>query len=318
VARRASPALAGGAVWLSTLAVVAALAFLPGRVTAAAPAPAGFTDPVPIIPEIGLWVDGSARIGFAKKSGLVLWWGLEPSPAAAAVLDWHRVTYRIRAEVFRSDGKRVAKEETLVEPLHSDGARERGGFPTPLELVLAPGDYRIHLEGYPLVSAKDAGLDSVPRGTADVEVSVPEMNVGSAGWRLSDILLLDSVRKWEAGAAPERTWYDWVGHPCVSRTLVADTLKAYAGFEVLRSAEVVPRCGPGRCRVMFSVRDAQDGVVLQELRPVPEAGSLQPYMIPFSLGAFAPGAYTFEVEVFEGADLQVAARRRFRVVAPGP
>jgi hypothetical protein len=303
---------------LSVVAIMAVLVCLSRPSSAGAPEPAGFADPLAIIPEIGLWVDGSARIGFAKKGGVVLWWGLEPpAPAAGApAIEWRRVTYRIRAEAFRPDGGRVAKEETLIGPLQSDGASERGGFPTPLDLGLAPGRYRIHIEAYPLISAKSVGLDSVPRGIADVEMSVPEMNFGSHGWRVSDILFFSSLRKWEPGAASERTWYDWIGYPCVPRAFAADTTTAYVGFEVLRSAEVVPRCGPGRCRVVVTVRDAQGGIVQQELRPVSEAGSLQPYAVPFRPGALAPGRYAAEVEVFEGADLQTAVRRSFRVAAP--
>lgn len=317
-----SPAAARAETAADTLAAGVAGSAGAAPASAQKPAPTGFVDPVPLIPEIGLWVDGSARIGFAKKSGLMLWWDLE-APAigsgtagGAPRFDWRRVTFRIRAEAFRDDGKRMADDEALVEPQHSDGASERGGFPTPLDLVLAPGEYRIHLEGYPLIAARSAGLDSVPRGVADVEVTVPEMNVGSHGWRLSDVLFLDALRKWEPGAAPERTWSDRVIHPSASRVFAADTLTAYLAFEVLRSAEAVPRCGPGRCRVLITMRDAQDGVVQQEVRPVPEAGSVQPYVIAFRPVDLTPGSYTVEVEVFEAAELQVSVRRRFRIVAP--
>ena len=283
----------------------------------ATPGLAGFAAPVPILPAVGLWVDGSARIGYAKKSGVVLWWGLEPPAPGAGAVDWRRVTFRIRAEAFRPDGKRAARQEDLIEPLHSDGATERGGFPTPIDLVLAPGRYRLHLEAYPLISAQKVGLDSVPHGRADVEMVVPEMSVGSQGWRVSDILFLGTLRKWEPGAAPQRTWYDWVGHPNVSRVFAADTASAYAGFEVLRSSEVVPRCGPGRCRIVITVRDATGGVVQQELRAVPEAGSLQAYVVRFRPGELGPGEYAAEIEIFEGSELQATTRRGFQVTAGG-
>jgi hypothetical protein len=273
--------------------------------------------PVLVLPEVGLWVDALAQLGLAKRTGLVLWWGLGPAAetrgAGGRVLDWRRVTFRIRAEAFDERGKRADSEEALVEPLRNDGSEERGGFPTPLHLSLKAGRYHIHLEGYPLIPAQAAGLDSLPRGRAELDAVVPEMSGSSSGWRTSDILFFNSARKWEPGGSPQRSWYDWIVFPNASREFRADSASAYLGFEVLRSREVVPRCGPGACRVAILFLDAHGGVFQQELRPVPEAGSVSAYLIPFATDTLAAGPYTAEVQILEGPDLVASTSRQFRV-----
>lgn len=313
------PAWLRRTTWTLALAAASGLPAVP-RPAAEELERSGFDRAVELIPQVGLWADGSVEIGFAKKSGLVVWWGLTPPPPAPGkpAVDWQRVTFRIRAEAYEPSGKRVANEEALIEPLTSDGASTSGGFPTPLHLVLSAGEYRIHLEAYPLISAEAAGFDSALRGTADVQVSVPEMTVGSRGWRLSDILFLDSVRPWEAGSSPDRAWYDWVIRPNVARAFGVDTTTAYAAFELLRSAEVVPQCGPGMCRVVITVSDAGGGIVAQDLRAVPDAGVLQAYVVPFPTDSLAPGGYDAEIEVYDGPELRVSTRRGFRVVAARP
>src|SRR5262249_22981795 len=202
------------ASFLLTVAIVWWLAF-PAHARAAAsvdsPAPGtapdsasnaqGFEEPVSLIPEIGLYADAIAELGGTKKAGLVVWWNLEKSRATGhdARIDWSRVTFRIRAEAYDSTGKLRDKDEKLIDPLQSGPEGESGGFPARLRLQLKGGNYRIHLEAYPLISAKVAGLDSIPRGSADAKAIVPELSHRRTGWSIGGPLFLEASKKWEAG-----------------------------------------------------------------------------------------------------------------------
>jgi len=275
----------------------------------------GFDAPVEILPEIGLWVDGTAELGFAKKTGLVLWWNME-KPASAATparVDWSRVTFRIRAEAWDARGKRVDREERLVGPLRMDLQSESGGFPMPLRLQLKPGQYRIRLEAYPLISASAAGLDSVPHGRAEAIARVPDLSHQSRGWSIGDPLFLDAIRHWEPGAPNERTWYEWIVRPNPSRTLSSRGTSGQLAFEVVRSEEPIPRCGTNTCRVVITVRDSVQGIVLQELRPVPAPATVSAYLVPLDASGLSPGRYSVTIEVFEASVREAAIRRDFSV-----
>ena len=261
-------------------------------------------------------MDGTAELGFAKKAGLVLWWNLEKLPAAGSKpsrVDWSRVTFRIRAEAVDASGKQADREERLIGPLRLEPQAESGGFPTSLRLSLKPGMYRIRVEAYPLISAKAAGLDSVPHGKAEAMARVPDLSHGSRGWNIGDPLFLDSIRRWETGAPDERIWYEWVVRPNPSRTLTARGTSGQLAFEVVRSDEPIPRCGPNTCRVVITVRDSVQGILLQEIRPVPAPGTVSAYLVPIDASALAPGRYTVTIEVFEAAERQAAIRREFSV-----
>jgi hypothetical protein len=275
----------------------------------------GFEEPANLIPEMGLWADGIAELGYAKKTGLVIWWNLEKERATGhdAHLDWSRVTFRIRAEVYDSTGKQVGKEEKLIDPLQTGPEGESGGFPAPLRIALKTGTYRVHLEAYPLISASAAGLDSVPRGMADVKAFLPELSHRRVGWSIGDPLFLESVKKWEPGSSEDRTWYEWVIHPNPSRTLSAHGTTGHLAFEVVRSFETVPRCGGNTCRVVITVNDAQGGIVLQELRPVPDPATSSAYLVPLDASGLAPGRYSVTIEIFDATDREAAIRREFSI-----
>ena len=275
----------------------------------------GFEAPVALIPEVGLWVDGTAELGFAKKTGLVLWWNMEKAASApqASRVDWSRVTFRIRAEAWDARGRRVDREEKLVGPLRLELQAEKDGFPMPLRLALKPGKYRIRLEAYPLISAQAAGLDSVPHGRAEAIANVPDLSHRSRGWSIGDPLFLDSIRRWEPGAPDERTWYEWVVRPNPSRTLSGHGTSGQLAFEVVRSDEPVPRCGSNTCRVVITVRDSAQGIVLQELRPVPAPATVSAYLVPIDASALSPGHYSVTIEVFEASEREAAIRREFSV-----
>ena len=304
----------------------------PGTAPDSADQARGFEHPINIIPQIGLWVDGVVELGFTKKTGLILWWSLEKNRAPgdssgaagaapdssrlgreASRIDWSRVTFRIRADVYNTKGKRVEREEALIDPLQVGPEGEDGGFPAPLRVPLRAGDYRVHLEAYPLISASAAGLDSVPRGTAESTAHVIEISHRVLGWNISDPLFLDSVRRWEPGSPDERTWYDWVVRPNPSRTLSAQSKTGQLAFEVVRSYETVPRCGANTCRVVVTVNDAQGGIVLQELRPVPEPATASAYLVPLDASGLAPGRYSVTIEVFEAMQRQASIRREFSI-----
>jgi hypothetical protein len=227
-------------------------------------------------------------------------------------IDWRRVSFRVRADIGTRDGRSVAQREALVEPLRPE-ALESGGFPMAMHVPLAPGEYRIRLEAYPLISARDAGLDSLPRGIALVDARVPQAAAGEEGWRLGDVHVFRGVRRWEPGAPPERTWYEWIVAPSVSRTVAADTARAYLAFELSRDVDVVPRCGNNSCRIVVTVRDLEGAVRLQDLRPVPASGAVSAYLIPIEPGQLAPGDYEVLVEIFDGREAQTALSRTFRV-----
>jgi hypothetical protein len=274
----------------------------------------GFDAPVALLPDLGLWVDGTAELGFAKKTGLVLWWSLENVGAVkTSKVDWSRVTFRIRADVVDDHGKSIEREERLIGPLQMDLHAEQGGFPAPLRLSLKPGTYRVRLEAYPLISAKAAGLDSVPHGRAEAIARIPDFSHRSRGWGIGDPLFVDSIRRWEAGAPSDRTWYDWIVRPNPSRTLSTQGSKGQLAFEVVRSDEPVPRCGSNTCRVVITVRDSAEGIVLQEMRPVPAPATVSAYVVPIDASGLAPGRYTVTIEVFEAAEREAAIRRAFSV-----
>jgi len=275
----------------------------------------GFEQPVNLIPQLGLWVDAIAELGFAKKTGLVLWWNLEKERAAGptASVDWSRVTFRIRAQVYDTTGKQVAKEEKLVDPLQSGLEGESGGFPAPLHIPLKVGTYRVHLEAYPLISASAAGLDSVPRGEANAIAVVPEISHRHFGWSIGDPLFLESVKKWEPGSSDDRTWYEWVVRPNPSRTLSTRGKSGQLAFEVVRSYEAVPRCQGNTCRVVITVNDAQGGIVLQELRPVPDPATSSAYLVPLDASGLTPGRYSVTIEIFDAKDREAAIRREFSI-----
>jgi hypothetical protein len=271
---------------------------------------------VAIIPEIGLWVDGTAELGFAKKTGLVLWWNMEKTPGVASApsrVDWSRVTFRIRAEAWDARGKRVDREERLVGPLRIEQGAEHGGFPLPLRLALKPGTYRIRLEAYPLISAEAAGLDSVPHGRAEAIANIPDFSHRTRGWNIGDPLFLDSIRRWEPGAPDDRNWYEWIVRPNPSRTLSGHGSSGQLAFEVVRSEEAVPRCGTNTCRVVITVRDSAQGIVFQELRPVPAPATVSAYLVPLNATGLTPGRYTVTIEIFEAAEREAAIRREFSV-----
>ena len=275
----------------------------------------GFEQPVALIPEMGLWADAIAELGGTKKAGLVVWWNLEKERATAhdSRIDWSRVTFRIRAVAYDSTGKVRDKDEKLVDPLQSGPEGERGGFPARLRLQLKAGTYRVHLEAYPLISAKDAGLDSVPRGMADARAFVPELSHRRMGWSIGDPLFLESSKKWEPGSEDDRIWYDWIIRPNPSRTLSTHGKTGQLAFEVVRSFEAVPRCGANTCRVVITVNDAQGGIVLQELRPVPDPATSSAYLVPVDASGLAPGRYSVTIEIFEAKERQAAIRREFSI-----
>ncbi|HEV8480603.1 MAG TPA: hypothetical protein VGR66_07380 [Candidatus Eisenbacteria bacterium] len=275
----------------------------------------GFEHPVAIIPEMGLWVDGIAELGYAKKTGLVLWWNLEKERVTAhnSRVDWSRVSFRVRASVYDTTGKQVEKEERLVDPLQTGLEGEHGGFPAPIRIPLKAGVYRVHLEAYPLISASAAGLDSVPRGVADATAIIPELSHRRVGWSIGDPLFLESAKKWEPGSSDDRTWYDWTVHPNPSRTLSTHGKTGQLAFEVVRSFESVPRCGANTCRVVITVNDAAGGIVLQELRPVPEPATSSAYLVPLDASGLTPGRYSVTIEIFEAKEREAAIRREFSI-----
>jgi hypothetical protein len=275
----------------------------------------GFEQPVDLIPEMGLWVDAIAELGGTKKAGLVVWWSLEKDRATGhdARVDWAHVTFRIRAEAYNAAGKQIDKEEKLVDPLESGPEGESGGFPARLRIALKGGTYRVHLEAYPLISASAAGIDSVPRGSADVQAIVPELSHRRTGWSIGDPLFLESIKKWEPGSEDDRVWYDWIIRPNPSRTLSAHGKTNQLAFEVVRSFEAVPRCGANTCRVAITVNDAQGGIVLQELRPVPDPATSSAYIVPLDASGLAPGRYSVTIEIFEAKERQAAIRRDFAI-----
>lgn len=287
----------------------------PGTAPDSASDKQGFEQPVALIPEIGLWADAIVELGGTKRAGLVVWWSLEKGRASAqdTRIDWSRLTFRIRAQAFDSTGKQKDKDEKLVDPLQAGPEGESGGFPVPLRLQLKAGTYRVHLEAYPLISAKDAGLDSVPRGVADVVAFVPELSHRRVGWSIGDPMFLESVKKWEPGFPDDRTWYDWIIRPNPSRTFSAHGKSSQLAFEVVRSYESVPRCGANTCRVVITVNDAQGGIVLQELRPVPDPATSSAYLVPLDTSGLAPGAYSVTIEVYEAKERQAAIRREFSI-----
>ena len=275
----------------------------------------GFEQPVAIIPEMGLWVDGIAELGYAKKTGLVLWWNLEKARATGkdTRVDWSRVSFRIRAAVYDTTGKQIEKEERLVDPLETSLEGEHGGFPAPIRIPLKAGTYRVRLEAYPLISASAAGLDSVPRGLAEATAVIPELSHRRVGWSIGDPLFLESARKWEPGSSDDRTWYEWIVHPNPSRTLSIHGKTGQLAFEVVRSFETVPRCGANTCRVVITVNDAQGGIVLQELRPVPEPATSSAYLVPLDTSGLTPGRYSVTIEIFEAKEREAAIRREFSI-----
>jgi hypothetical protein len=275
----------------------------------------GFEQPVNIIPELGMWVDAIDELGGTKKSGLIVWWNLEKPRAGSkdAKVDWSRVTFRIRAEAFDSTGKKKDEDEKLVDPLHSGPEGEGGGFPAKLALQLKAGTYRVHLEAYPLISASAAGLDSVPRGMADAKAYVPELSHRRSGWSIGDPLFLESSKKWEPGSSDDRTWYEWIIRPNPSRTFSTQGKTNQLAFEVVRSFEPVPRCGANTCRVVITVNDAQGGIVLQELRPVPDPATSSAYLVPIDASGLAPGSYSVTIEIFEANEREAAIRREFSI-----
>ena len=275
----------------------------------------GFEHPVAIIPEMGLWVDGIAELGYAKKTGLVLWWNLEKERATGhdPRVDWSRVSFRIRAAVYDTTGKQIEKEEKIVDPLQTGLEGERGGFPAPIRIPLKAGNYRVHLEAYPLISASAAALDSVPHGSADATAIIPELSHRHLGWSIGDPLFLESAKKWEPGSEDDRAWYDWIVHPNPSRTLSTRGKTGQLAFEVVRSFETVPRCGANTCRVVITVNDASGGIVLQELRPVPEPATSSAYLVPLDASGLAPGRYSVTIEIFEAREREAAIRREFSI-----
>lgn len=275
----------------------------------------GFEAPVNLIPEMGLWADAIAELGGTKKAGLVVWFGLEKNRATGhdARVDWSRVTFRIRAEAYDTTGKQVDKEEKLVDPLQSGPEGETGGFPARLRLQLKGRTYRVHLEAYPLISASAAGIDSVPRGTADARATVPELSHRRMGWSIGDPLFLESIKKWEPGSSDDRTWYEWIIHPNPSRTLSSQGKANQLAFEIVRSYEAVPRCGANTCRVVITVNDAEGGIVLQELRPVPDPATSSAYLVPVDASGLAPGRYSVTIEIFEAKEREAAIRREFSI-----
>jgi hypothetical protein len=289
----------------------------PGTSPNSASSAQGFEQPVDLIPQLGMWVDAIAELGGTKKAGLVVWWNLDKARAAgdssAARIDWSRVTFRIRAVAYDSTGKKRDEDEKLVDPLQSGPEGERGGFPARLQLQLKGGIYRVHLEAYPLISAKDAGLDSVPHGTADAMANVPELSHRRMGWSIGDPLFLESSKKWEPGSSDDRTWYDWIIHPNPSRTFSTQGKTNQLAFEVVRSFEPVPRCGANTCRVVITVNDAQGGIVLQELRPVPDPATSSAYLVPIDASGLTPGRYSVTIEIFEANERQAAIRREFSI-----
>jgi len=287
----------------------------PGTAPDSASDAQGFEKPVPLIPEMGLWADAIAELGGTKKAGIVVWFNLEKARATAheSRIDWSRVTFRIRAVAYDSTGKQRDKDEKLVDPLETGPEGESGGFPARLRLQLKAGTYRVHLEAYPLISAKDAGLDSVPRGSADAKAFVPELSHRRMGWSIGDPLFLESSKKWEPGSSDDRAWYDWTIRPNPSRTLSTRGKTSQLAFEVVRSFETVPRCGANTCRVVITVNDAQGGIVLQELRPVPDPATSSAYLVPLDASGLAPGQYSVTIEIFEAKERQAAIRREFSI-----
>lgn len=311
---------------------------LPARGQSSSPDPevdraaGGFEHPILLIPEIGLWVDGVAELGFAKKTGLVIWWGLGRGAAQAGQdtlggtgmesasmptpgrVDWQRVAFRIRAEVWNDKGKRVARKQDIVDPLQRDAYAEGGGFPAPLRMSLKSGTYRVKLEAYPLISAAALGTERVPRGEAEAVAVVPQITYASKGWRLGDLLFLRSVRRWGPGAPPERTWYEWVVDPSAPRAFGSGSREGYVAFEVLRSEEPVPRCGGNSCRIVITITDTTGAVRQQDLRPVPTPASVSAYLVPIRPDELNAGVYHARVEVYDRGELQAAVSRQFWVV----
>lgn len=277
----------------------------------------GFAQPVPVIPEIGLWADAMSELGYGARPGLLLWWGLEPGngDVGADAVDWAKYTFRVRVEILDEDGDRVAKGEELIDPLHKDDLAARGGFPTSEHLVIdRPGKYRARLEAYPLMTAEEAGLDSVPRGMVEVDVVVAERSLSNdARWLISDLLFLDTLENWLPGSHSERTWYEWVIYPNVPRSYAADSSGALVAFEIERGEELVDRCNRRNCRVVISVLDGSGGIIEHVMRQVPKEGSVSAYVVPIQTVGLEPGNYLAQVEVFEGGDKIVSVSRPFGI-----
>jgi hypothetical protein len=277
----------------------------------------GFSQPVPVIPEIGLWADAMTELGYGTRAGLLVWWGLDPSTAvegsAAAEVDWSQITFRVRVEVFDLEGNRVEKSEKLIDPPESDEFSSRGGFPAAEHVVMdLPGRYRARIEAYPLISAEEVGLDSVPRGVVEVDAKVAERSIsGGPEWLISDLMFLDALEDWVPGSPSERTWYEWIIFPSVPRSFVPDSAGAYVAFEIERGEELVPLCARRHCRVVISILDEHGGIVQQALRQVPEAASVSAYVVPFETINMHPGRYHARVEVFEGGSQILSVSRAF-------
>jgi hypothetical protein len=279
----------------------------------------GFGQPVSVIPEIGLWADALSELGYGARPGLLVWWGFGPvsgdSEAAGAALDWSKYTFRIRVEILDAIGKRVAKAEELIDPLERVDLTARGGFPTADHLVIdKPGEYRARLEAYPLIDAEEAGLDSVPRGIAEVDVRIARRSrTDGDDWLISDLLFLDAIENWLPGSHSERTWYEWVVYPNVPRSFLPDSSGAMVAFEIERGDELVPRCVLRSCRVVISVLDAEGGIVQQAMRQVPDEGSVSAYVVPFQTIDLEPGSYDAQVEVYEAGNRILTVSRSFGV-----
>ena len=278
----------------------------------------GFREPVRVIPEIGLWADGLTELGYAERPGLLLWWGLEePAEGAASRLseiDWSRIAFRVRIEIFNENGSVVAREQKIIEPFRDDEFRASGGFPYPMHILMAqPGTYRTTLEAYPLIDAESAGLDSVPRGFVELEAIVAERLDTSPEWQVSDLLFLDSHDKWTAGGSAERTWYEWFILPNVARSFAPDSLGAFVAFEIQRGEELVPRCRQNNCRVLISVYDGDGGLHLQTLRSVPDPNKVSAYVVPIETIDLESGPYRAEVHIFEGSERILGVSRGFEI-----
>lgn len=289
----------------------------------------GFAEPIAVLPEVGLYADGFTELGYGRAPGLVILWGIDSLAAtgsgAARNFDWTKVPYRVRVELFNAKGKRVEKEELIVDPPRLEDGIARGGFPTTVRMLLRKGGvYRARLEAYPLIDPAAAGLDSVPRRVVEVEAELDIYEpTGGGEWRASDLLIVRQLLPWRPGSAPERTWNEWVLNPAVSRRVETDSAGCYLAFEVQRDRVTVPQCQRTNCRVAITVYSADGGVALQVVRPVPDPFSVSAYIVPLQTASLDEGEYEARVEVFEADKTLAAQARRFWVrrapaVSPPP
>ncbi len=290
--------------------------------TLSSPAAAGgFLEPVAVLPEVGLWADAFTELGYGRDPGIVVVWGLDPRTATGSgrisEIAWSDIAFRIRVELFHADGRRVTAEDRIVDRPHMVDGVLQGGFPATLHHTLRePGAYRARLEAYALMDASAAGLDSVPRRAVEVETVLEGESPTGDDWRVSDLLLLRDLQTWRPGASRDRSWYEWLLDPAVSRQVDADSAGAFLAFEIQRGQELVPRCRRTNCRVAVTIYDGEGGLMEQTLRAVPQPFSVSAYVVPIQTASLEPGEYEARVEVYEANQLLAWQARRFRVRPP--